>query len=157
MDLPSGEYDTITATGVSERLDDDGDFRREVNRLFKANGVLVLLTSSFPYLWTMNDEANHHKRRYYLRALERQINARGFETIRFSHLNCFLFPILASMLLVHRLIYGLHPKHCQRLLPIPPRPINRILTRVLEVEARLMRWMRLPWGIWMIGAFREEA
>jgi hypothetical protein len=58
MDLPSGEYDTITATGVSERLDEDGDFRREVNRLFKANAVSVLLSSSFVYLWTMNDEAN---------------------------------------------------------------------------------------------------
>lgn len=153
--LPSAEFDTITAIGLIEHLNDDDAFLEEMHRLLRADGVFVMLTSSFPYLWSMHDEANHHKRRYYLRSLQRKIHSAGFRTVRFSHLNFVLFPLLAAMLLLHRTIYGLRPTHTRRLLPIPPSAINRILTGVLLVEARLMRAVRLPWGISMIGVFRK--
>ena len=84
-------FDVITAIGLIEHLDDDQSFLHEVRRLLKPNGMLVLLTSSFPYLWSMHDTANEHRRRYYLRMLNQQINQIGFQTIRFSHLNFFLF------------------------------------------------------------------
>lgn len=153
--LPSEHFDVITAIGVIEHLDDDRAFLVEMKRLLKPGGVLVMLTSSFPFLWSMHDTANHHKRRYYLRSLEREIQANGFEAIRFSHLNFFLFPLLAPMLLLHRLVYGLQAKKAARILPVPPRIINALLTQVLLFESALIRWFRLPWGISMIGIFRR--
>jgi ubiquinone/menaquinone biosynthesis C-methylase UbiE len=157
ISLPSGEFDTVTAIGVIEHLDDDEAFLKEMHRLLKPNGVFVMLTSSFPYLWTMHDTANYHKRRYYLRALERKLDAAGFETVRFSHLNFILFPILAAMLLFHRTFYGFGSTRDQRILPMPPRAVNSVLTWLLLLEAQLMRWFRLPWGISMIGAFRKRS
>ena len=148
-------FDVITAIGLIEHLDDDQVFLYEVKRLLKPNGRLVLLTSSFPYLWSMHDTANEHKRRYYLRELNRQINEVGFQTIRFSHLNFFLFPIIAPLLVLHRKIYGIESGHPERILPPIPSVINVMLTWFLLWEARLMRRVTLPWGISMIGVFKK--
>jgi ubiquinone/menaquinone biosynthesis C-methylase UbiE len=153
--FPEEYFDVITAIGIIEHLEDDHAFLLEMKRLLKSNGIMILLTSSFPYLWSMHDTANEHKRRYYLRPLNRKINEIGFETIRFSHLNFFLFPIIAFMLLSHRLIYGIESDHPQRILPNTLPIINFMLTRLLILESKLMRWIRLPWGISMIGAFRK--
>ena len=148
-------FDVITAIGLIEHLDDDQSFLYEVKRILKPNGVLILLTSSFPYLWSMHDTANEHKRRYYLRELNRQINDIGFQTIRFSHLNFLLFPIIAPLLVLHRKIYGIESAHPERIMPSTPTVINLMLTRLLLCEARLMRWVTLPWGISMIGVFKK--
>jgi ubiquinone/menaquinone biosynthesis C-methylase UbiE len=153
--LPSAYFDVITAVGIIEHLEDDHAFLVEMKRLLKPGGVMILLTSSFPYLWSMHDTANEHKRRYYLRPFNRKINVIGLETIRFSHLNFFLFPLIAPMLILHRWIYGVESEHPQRILPNIPRSINAILTQFLIFEAKLMRWIRLPWGISMIGVFRK--
>ena len=148
-------FDAILAIGLIEHLEDDTAFLFEMKRLLKPNGVLILLTSSFPYLWSAHDTANEHRRRYYLRPLNRKINAHGFDTIRFSHLNFFLFPILAAMLLLHRQIFKSELNDPQRILPMPPRIVNGALTKLLLLESRLMRWLSFPWGISMIGAFKK--
>ena len=152
----SAYFDAITAIGLIEHLDDDETFLVEMKRLLKPNGILILLTSSFPFLWSMHDTANEHKRRYYLRLLNRKLNDIGLETIRFSHLNFFLFPTIAPLLLLHRLVYGLESAQPQRILPSLPDFANSLLTRILLFEANLMRWGPLPWGISMIGAFRRS-
>jgi len=154
--FPSGYFHLITAIGLIEHLEDDCSFLIEMERLLKPKGVLILLTSSFPYLWSMHDTANEHKRRYCLRPLRLKINQAGFETVRFTHLNFFLFPIIACMLLLHRQIYGVKFNHPERILPNPPRIINLILTQLLILESKLIRWIPLPWGISMIGAFKKQ-
>jgi ubiquinone/menaquinone biosynthesis C-methylase UbiE len=155
--FPSAYFDVITSIGLIEHLDDDESFLLEIKRLLKPNGILILLTSSFPYLWSMHDTANEHKRRYYLLQLNRKINGIGFETLRFSHLNFFLFPAIASMLLVHRLVYGVTSDHPNRLIPNTAQSINTVLTWILLLESKLMRWIYFPWGISMIGVFKKAS
>jgi ubiquinone/menaquinone biosynthesis C-methylase UbiE len=154
--FPSGHFDVITAIGIIEHLDDEAAFLAEMRRLLRPGGVLILLTSSFPWLWSMHDVANRHRRRYYLRPLRAAIEAAGFSTRRLSHLNFLLFPALAAALLLHRRLVGLESDHPERILPIPPRPVNALLTAILRLEARWMRHGMLPWGVSMIGAFRRE-
>jgi ubiquinone/menaquinone biosynthesis C-methylase UbiE len=151
----SGTFDILTALGLIEHIPDDQAFLVESARLLKPGGLMVLMTSSFPFLWTLSDVANEHQRRYYLRALNKKIQASGFETLRFSHLNFFLFPALASALMAHRLFVGLKADKPERILPQPPRAINAALTAILRVERELIRHVRLPWGVSMIGVFRK--
>ena len=155
LPFPDGAFDVVTAIGVIEHLKDDESFIRELARALKPGGALVLLTSSFPFLWSLHDVANEHRRRYYLRPLRKRLEAAGLKTIRFSHLNFFLFPALAAALVTHRWLNGLNSDQPMRMLPIPPAPINRLLQAVLLVEAWLMKRVTLPWGISMIGLFRK--
>ena len=150
-------FDLVTAIGVIEHLDNDEIFLSEVWRVLKPQSCFVMLTSSFPWLWSMHDVANEHRRRYYLSEIEKKVSASHFQTVRLSHLNFFAFPFLAATLVLHRLMYGLRPERSHRILPVPPKPVNFILTQVLALEASLMKWVRLPWGVSMIGAFRKES
>jgi ubiquinone/menaquinone biosynthesis C-methylase UbiE len=150
-------FDVVTAIGVIEHLDDDEIFLREVARILRPQACVVMLTSSFPWLWSMHDVANEHRRRYYLKDIERKFAGAHFQTVRLSHLNFFALPLLAGTLILHRFIYGLSPERAHRILPVPPKPVNFILTEVLALEAMLMKWIRLPWGVSMIGAFRKES
>jgi ubiquinone/menaquinone biosynthesis C-methylase UbiE len=155
--LPFGSdyFDLVTAIGIIEHVQDDQALLDQIWRVLKPRGAVVLLTSSFPYLWSMHDTANNHRRRYYLRALRRRIEQIGFETLSFSHLNFFLFPLLAPALIGHRLLFGTRSPHPHRIMPTPPRPVNAWLTSVLRLEARLMGHLTFPWGVSMIGAFRK--
>ncbi|MDQ6891551.1 MAG: class I SAM-dependent methyltransferase [Acidobacteriota bacterium] len=153
--FPSGYFDVVTAIGIVEHLEDDQAFLAEMNRLVRPGGVLVLLTSSFPWLWSMHDVANRHRRRYYLTGLRDQMRRAGFEAVRLSHMNFLLFPALAPALLIHRRIFGLRSERARRILPRPPRLVNALLTAVLRLESRLIRRMALPWGVSLIGSFRR--
>lgn len=153
---PAGSFELLTALGVIEHVDDDQAFLDEARRLLAPGGLMVLMTSSFPFLWSMSDVANEHRRRYYLSALNDKIRKTGFRTLRFSHFNFLLFPALASALIAHRLVVGLESDRPERILPRPARPLNAALTAILRVEKALMRRVRLPWGVSMIGTFRRE-
>ncbi len=154
--FPDASFDVVTAIGLIEHLEDDDGFIHEMHRLVRPGGLLVLLTSSFPWLWSMHDVANQHHRRYYLRPLRARLEGAGFETVRFSHMNFLLFPLLAPALLAHRWIVGLESAHPQRIMPMAPRIVNVLLTAVLRLEAVLMRRLTLPWGVSMIGSFRRS-
>ena len=149
-------FDIVTAIGLIEHLEDDDGFLAEMHRLVRPGGLLVLLTSSFPWLWSMHDVANQHHRRYYLRPLRARVETAGFKTVRFSHMNFLLFPLLAPALVAHRWIVGLQSDHPERILPQPPRFVNAMLTGILRIEAVLMRRLTLPWGVSMIGSFRRR-
>jgi SAM-dependent methyltransferase len=153
--FPTGHFDVVTAIGIVEHLDDDEAFLAEMHRLVRPGGTLVLLTSSFPWLWSMHDVANRHRRRYYLRGFREQMRRAGFEPVRFSHMNFLLFPALAPALLLHRRIFGLKSDRPQRILPRPPRIINAALTAILRLEARLIARVTLPWGVSLVGSFRR--
>jgi len=154
--FPSGYFDVVTAIGIVEHVDDDTAFLAEMNRLLRPGGAFVLLTSSFPWLWSMHDVANRHRRRYYLRGFRDQMRRAGFQSVRFSHMNFLLFPALAPALLLHRLFVGLRSDHPERILPKPPRIVNAALTAILRLEARLISRVTLPWGVSLIGLFRRE-
>lgn len=151
----SDYFDLVTAIGIIEHVRDDEALLFQIRRVLKPGGALILLTSSFPYLWSMHDTANRHRRRYYLRALRSGIEQVGFETLRFSHLNFFLFPLLAPALIAHRLLFGTRSEQPRRIMPIPPRLVNEWLTSILRLEAHLIGHLSLPWGVSMIGAFRK--
>ncbi len=154
--LLSDYFDVITAIGVIEHIKDDKAFINEMRRILKPGGVIIILTSSFPFLWSIHDVANEHIKRYYLREFKSEMGEGGFSTIRISHMNFFLFLPIATVLLLHRLVFGTNSKKPERILPKVPSLVNFFLILILKIESRLMYWITLPWGISMIGVFRKK-
>ena len=56
-------FDLVTAIGVIEHIENDKEFIAEMRRVLKPGGTAILMTSSFPFLWSMHDVANEHVRR----------------------------------------------------------------------------------------------
>jgi SAM-dependent methyltransferase len=149
------EFDTISAIGIIEHIDDDKGFVKELARVTKVNGTLIIVSSSFQFLWSMHDIANEHIRRYYLRDLDRIMKDQGFKKIRSSHFNFFLFPIIAPTLIMHKIIFGLKSEKAQRILPIPAKPVNFILKMTLILEAQILKYVSFPFGISTIGKYKK--
>lgn len=84
---------TLPAVGlfdVLEHIDDDLGALRTVHRLLVPGGLLYLTVPAYPALWSVEDVASGHKRRYTRRGLARGLDAAGFDAAFAGYVFAFL-------------------------------------------------------------------
>ena len=90
-------FDLITAFDVVEHLDDDLAGLKEMRRVLRPGGRVLLFVPTFMFLWGLQDDVSNHRRRYRLPELSRILEQAGFEVERTSYANItFFLPILLS-------------------------------------------------------------
>lgn len=88
-------FDIITALDVLEHLDDDAAGLQEMKRVLRPGGTLLLFVPAFMFLWGVQDDVSHHRRRYRLPALRRLLEQGGFKVEKASYANItFFVPVL---------------------------------------------------------------
>lgn len=152
LPLPDASVDALTAVGVVEHLDDDVAALTEWRRVLRPGGSVVLLTSSYEWMWSGHDVSNHHVRRYTASELRSLLRATGFSVDRLSYVNSVLFPPIAALRVVQRARRRGRPPEPHKDTGSVPAPINRVLTRVLDAERRAMRTRPLPFGVSMVAS-----
>lgn len=145
-------FDVVTAFGVIEHIDDDRGALAEWCRVLKPGGHLVLLTSSYRWLWSGHDVSNHHVRRYLLRQVRELVEGVGLRAERMSYVNTLLFPVILAIRVVERLRRGGAQPEPHKDTGEVPEPLNRLFVRLLELEGRIIRRLPLPFGVSIIGA-----
>ncbi|HET6974673.1 MAG TPA: methyltransferase domain-containing protein, partial [Pyrinomonadaceae bacterium] len=89
-------FDLVTALDVIEHLDDDVAGLREMRRVLRHDGRLLLFVPAFMFLWGVQDDVSHHRRRYTLPSLLRVVEEAGFSVEWSSYANTsFFLPVLA--------------------------------------------------------------
>ncbi|MBW3615421.1 MAG: methyltransferase domain-containing protein [Actinobacteria bacterium] len=144
-------FDVVTAFGVVEHIDDDRGAVAEWCRVLKPGGHLVLLTSSYQWLWSGHDVSNHHVRRYLLADVRALLEGAGLRAERLSYVNTFLFPAILAIRVVERLRRGSTPPEPHKDTGEVPEPLNRLFVRLLDLEGRIISRRRLPFGVSIIG------
>lgn len=138
-----GTFDLVTALDVVEHLDDDVGGLREMRRVLRPGGHALIFVPTFMWLWGVQDEVSHHRRRYTLPELRRAMTAAGFEVERSTYANItFLLPIFVIRVLMR--ITGMKIDSEARI-NIPA--FNGILARIFGAEATLLRFMNFPIGV----------
>ena len=61
--LKSSFFDVVTLLDVLEHTDDNKTLK-EMNRIIKKDGIIIITVPAFGWLWSTWDEVLHHKRRY---------------------------------------------------------------------------------------------
>src|SRR3954471_15781737 len=90
-----GEFDLVTALDVVEHLDDDVAGLREMRRVLRPGGRVLLFVPTFMFLWGVQDEVSNHRRRYRMPELERAVAEAGFAVERTTYANItFFLPVL---------------------------------------------------------------
>jgi SAM-dependent methyltransferase len=95
LPLADGSMGVVTALDVLEHLPDDHRAARELRRVLRPDGVLVVAVPADPSLWSAHDDAVGHLRRYTEETLREVLTGAGFDVERIWSWNVLLRPLAA--------------------------------------------------------------
>ena len=159
LDVGERRFDLVTALDVIEHIDDDASAVRELLRVTRPGGHLLLTVPAFPELWSDHDEINHHRRRYRAREVRSLLPVAECDVVRFTYMNSFLFPMAYAVRTwqqISRKVFG--PTS------LPPRTdfvdyhpvVNALLTAVFTLETPLVSTTGLPFGLSILCLVRKR-
>jgi SAM-dependent methyltransferase len=157
-DLPweDATFDLITCLDVIEHVPDDVVALRELLRVCRPGGFLLVTVPAYQSLWSLHDEANHHYRRYSRPSLRGAANAAGWRTQRMTAFNSVLLAPAAAVRVAQRR-FGTHNGYTNDL-DLGPAWLNDALERPLALEAEwLSRGHTLPMGLSLLAILRRPA
>ena len=138
-----GTFDLVTAFDVVEHMDDDLAGLREMRRVLRPGGRVLLFVPTFMFLWGLQDEVSNHRRRYRLPELRRVLEQAGFEIERTTYANItFFLPILMMRQLMR--LTGIKTDS-ENNINVPA--LNGVLGRVFGAESWFLKRMNLPFGV----------
>ncbi|MBI5387063.1 MAG: methyltransferase domain-containing protein [Verrucomicrobia bacterium] len=157
-EFPDDTFDLLIASDVLEHLADESGAVREWHRILKPDGVLIVFVPAFRLLWSEHDEANRHCRRYRLSELNQCLAAQGFHVERRGYWNCLLFPPVALVRLLRRVLpISRRTAAIGDFFP-PPRLLNDALSALLRLENRFHeKGCGLPFGVSAMAVVRKPA
>jgi SAM-dependent methyltransferase len=139
----NGTFDLVTAFDVVEHMDDDLAGLREMRRVLRRGGRVLLFVPTFMFLWGLQDDVSNHRRRYRLPELRRVLEQAGFEIERTTYANItFFLPILVMRQLMR--VTGLKTDSENN---INVTALNGVLGRVFGAESWWLKHMNLPFGV----------
>jgi SAM-dependent methyltransferase len=133
----------IIAMDILEHLEDDGRGINESYRVLKKNGLLIITVPAFNFLWGIQDAVTGHKRRYSRTEIKGKLEAAGFNVLRSSYFNFFLFfPILIARRVIKLLDLKIRSENV-----VNSSMLNFVLKPVFSVEPYLLKYFSFPIGV----------
>lgn len=153
LPLSSDCFEVVIALDVLEHMEDDAQTVKELLRVCRRGGYLLLTVPALMFLWSQHDVALHHYRRYARRQIEDLLQSGGFRVEQLSFWNCSLLPPAA----LYRVLSNLRKPREARSNDLGlPGPLNAILKMVLTIENGLIvHGLRLPKGVTLFAVARK--
>lgn len=143
LPYPAASFDLVTALDVVEHLDDDVACMREMSRVLRPGGKALFFVPAFQWLWGVQDDVSHHRRRYTLPELTDRVTAAGLRVSRATYANVtFFLPILLGRALMK--FTGLKPASENN---INFSPLNGVFGSIFGSERHWIRKRSLPIGV----------
>ncbi len=148
-----GWFELITCLDVVEHTPDDRVALRELRRVCRPDGWLLVTVPAYPALWSLHDEANHHYRRYTRQTLRAAASEAGWQVRRMTSFNSLLLAPAAAVRLAQRR----RPRSEYRPeIALGPAWLNALLERPLRLEARWLEQGRtLPAGLSLLAVLQN--
>jgi SAM-dependent methyltransferase len=143
LPFETASFDLVAALDVLEHVEDDYGAMQALIAMAKPGGHILITVPTHPFLWGSHDRRLHHKRRYSLEQFRQLHSVPGTELLYEGPFNCLLAPVAFSIRVAERLL-GVNFGNQERL---PAAPINRVLTALFAGESRVLRKVRLPFGL----------
>jgi SAM-dependent methyltransferase len=144
-DLPyeDDSFEIVTALDVIEHLDDDVAGLREMRRVLRPDGRLLLFVPAFMFLWGVQDDVSNHRRRYTLPSLLSAVEAAGFAVEWSSYANIsFFLPVLLVRSVMRWLGLRADTEY-----GINISLMNGPFSRLFAAERFVFKGGRLPFGV----------
>lgn len=151
LPYPDQTFDLVTGLDLVEHLDSDVAGLREMHRVLRPGGRILLFVPAFMFLWGVQDDISHHRRRYTLKELKRVVTEAGFTVERATYANITFFaPILVGRLLMR--LTGFRPASENNL---NVSALNGVLAPILGFERHFLKRFSFPFGVSAICVARR--
>jgi SAM-dependent methyltransferase len=149
IDRPDGSFDLVTCLDVIEHTADDVATLRELRRVTRPGGHVLVTVPAHPALWSTHDEVNQHFRRYTRRALHAAAAQAGLRLCSDTYFNGLLLAPAAAVRWTRRL----HPAGEARSdLALTPAILDGPLQWPMMAEARIIAaGGRIPFGLSLLA------
>jgi len=143
-------FDLITSIDViyHKWVNDDKKALQEINRTLKPDGRLLIQVASYNFMKSNHDEAVFTERRYTKKQLRNLLEQSGFKIEKITYSNTILFPIALIKRLTEKKKQESEVKPVSNL-------TNKILTKVLNFEAKLLKNINFPFGLSIIAIVKK--
>jgi len=145
-------FDLVTALDVIEHLDDDSSGLNEICRVLRPGGYALLFVPAFMFLWGVQDDVSHHRRRYTRPELEKAVTRAGLEIELASYANfTFFFPVLAVRWTMRLLKIRAESEYGINL-----SLMNGIFAQIFGAERFFIKRTGLPFGVSVVCVARKK-
>ena len=133
----------IIAMDILEHLEDDSKGISESYRALTKGGILILTVPAFKSLWGTQDVVTGHKRRYSRKEITKKLKENGFDILKSSYFNFFLFfPILIARRIIRFLGFKIESEN-EVNFPL----INFFLKVIFSLELYVLKYFPFPLGV----------
>ena len=145
----SGRFDVVTSFDVMQYVRDDAVVMKEMARVLKPGGGLVVTAAALDVLRGGHAGTWPEVRRYTSARMRSLVEGAGLQVRHLTYLFASLFPMMLAVRLAGRA--GEAGQEGRRSgddweMNVPAAPINTALTRLLGAEAALSRRVPMPVG-----------
>jgi len=145
-------FDLVTGLDVVEHLDDDIAGLGEMRRVLRPGGRALLFVPAFMFLWGVQDDISHHRRRYTIPELRERLSEAGLTVERATYANItFFLPILFGRLLMR--LTGIRPASENN---ITIGALNGLLGGIFGAESWWLQKMSFPFGVSIVCVARRD-
>ncbi len=146
--------DIVISMDVLEHTPDDASSIREMYRVLKPGGHMVIFVPAYMFLWGVQDEVAHHYRRYTLGTLIQRVrHVGGLTIVRRSYFNTFLFPLIAA---VRLLSWVFSFKSRESDFDLNNAFLNAVFGAVFTLERACLRFVNFPFGVSIALVVKKE-
>src|SRR3989344_7455237 len=135
-------FDVVCILDVLEHTDDKKTLK-EIHRILKPGGLLLITVPAFNFLWSRWDEVLHHRRRYTRDSLGRILYLSNFKVIKISYMYFFLIIPLVIIRFIKSIMFK---KHYPSDFKISSNFLNKLMLAVTALESKLIFNCSVPVG-----------
>jgi len=142
----SETFDVATSFDVLQCVPDDTGAVREMARVLKPGGTVLLTLAAFDLLRGDHAEVWHEAHRYTPASARALVAQAGLEPVRVSFMFASLFPLMLGARLLQRLTRPYRRVKEDADIVVPHAAVNAVLTALVSGEAALARRLPMPVG-----------
>ena len=142
----SDTFDLVTSFDMMQCIPTDREAVREMARVVKPGGAVVISMAALPILHGDHSEVWREYRRYTRATARALAEQAGLQVERVSYMFAALVPLMVMTRGVQRLTRPYRGVRDDTDITIPPSPVNALLSVVLRLEAALARRVEMPMG-----------
>ena len=149
--LEPHSFDIITALDVMEHIEDESKFLNEIKKLlaikpnYTGGGYTLITVPAYQFLFGYHDMMANHYRRYNKKRLKKVLLENGFEIMKISYFNFFLFPPFFVVRMIDKIF------NLKRVQKEQKSIFNELLYKIFNFEKYLLRKINLPFGSSLIA------